>query len=71
MNKATRISLIVLLTLLVIIISVGFVFLLKNNGFSFLNFRFSGKESTNLIVDKVYEDVYDSIEIDTEAGNVY
>ena len=71
MNKPLRITLIILLTLLAVILTVGLVYLLNGKGFSFLSFRFSGTESKELVIDQTFENIYDSIEINTEAGNVY
>lgn len=71
MNKSLRITLIILLTLLAVILTVGFVYLLNGKGFSFLSFRFSGTESKELVIDQTFENIYESIDINTEAGNVY
>ena len=71
MNKPIRITLIIFLTLLAIILTAGLVYVLSGKSFSIFNFRFSGVESKELVIDQTYENVYEKIEINTEAGNVY
>lgn len=71
MNKATRITFIVILSILVVLLTSIFILILKNGSFSFLNFRFSGKESKELVLDQTYDTTFEKIDINTEAGNVY
>ncbi len=69
-NKGLIISLIVVLSIVVIALIVFMVSIIDNK-INFRGFTFINKVSKELILDKTYENKYDSIEIDSSVSDIY
>ena len=69
-NKTLTITLIVILSLLVILLTLFFINVLTNQSFRLFNFNISQKESTNLIFNKEYEEVFENIKIKSNYSNI-
>ena len=69
MNKTLRIIFIILLSMLAVGIGIVFVKLLTGNGF--LNFSFNRFESKELVIEEVYDNIFENININSEEGNIY
>ena len=69
MSNGLRTFFIIILSILTVAITVLFVKLITNEGL--FNLSFGSKESKELIFDKVYENIFDEINISSDAGNVY
>lgn len=69
-NNGLTITLIVLLTIVVVILTVFLVFALKGSQNNhFFHFGFGGV-SNNLVVDETYENIFDTIKIEGDAGDI-
>ncbi len=64
-NRKLIIFLIVILSILIIISSIGYVVLIKNN------FKFNLGSSKELVIDKTYNQVFDSININSTISEIY
>lgn len=69
-NKSLIISLIILLVISCISLII-FMILMMNNKINFFNFHFHTKVSDELVVDKIYNNDYSKIDIDSKASNIY
>ena len=69
-NKSLIILLITLLSILVIGLTIFMINMLNGN-FKFRNFNFSHKVSNELVVDEVYDNMFDKIKIKTNASDIY
>ena len=69
-NKIWIITLIVLLSIIMIVLSIFFVGLLKND-FKFTGFRIGLQSSNELILDKTYEEKFNNIVIDATTSNIF
>lgn len=69
MNKSLRIISIIILVLLTILLTGIFIKLIKDG--DFMGLRFWGRESTELIFNEEYEDIFDEISVYSTEGNIY
>ena len=68
-NKKLGIILIIVFSLLAIFLTF-FMIGLINKKFKFPNFRFSGKVSSEIILEETYENLFNEIKLDVAAGNI-